>query len=112
MRNMKNLEIKTIEHKGIKITIKIDYDKGEASIVEWIENSSKYDPKQWIFKSRGLEYMKGWETIAEAITVAIKECKKELEFSLAQSSKFSKEQLAAFEDELIKNAALVKAKKK
>lgn len=94
---MKNLEIKTIEHKGVTVIMKIDYISGEASLVEYQTNSipSVYQPKSWCFKNRGLEYMNGWLTVLEAMTVAVKECKKELEFSLAQSSAFKEEKILA-----------------
>lgn len=88
---MKNLEIKTIEHKGIKVTMKIDYDIGEASLVEM--NGSGYGQKSWVFAKRGLGYMNGWLNVLEAMQVAVKECKKELEFSLAQSSEFRESQI-------------------
>jgi len=73
---MKNLEIRTIEHKGITVSIKIDYDKGTASLVNPLEN---YRAKKWLFAERGLEYMNRWQDILEAMQVAVKECKDELE---------------------------------
>ena len=88
----KNLEIKTIEHKGITVSIKIDYDTGKATLVE-ADMDGKYKRKQWIFAERGLEYMSSWENILEAMQVAVKECKKELEFSLAQSSRIKEEKI-------------------
>lgn len=89
---MKNLEIRTIEHKGIKVSIKIDYDKGEASLVDALDN---YKGKQWLFTKRGLEYMNGWQDILEAMQVAVKECKKELESNLGEKSRFKDEQIEA-----------------
>ncbi len=84
---MKHLEIRTIEHKGIKVTIKIDYDKKEVSLVE--RGARGYwDTKAWHFGGRGLEYMNPWLNILEAMAVAIKEGKKELEHILAEDSKF------------------------
>lgn len=98
---MKNLEIRTIEHKGIKVSIKIDYDKGEASLVDPLDN---YKGKQWLFSQRGLEYMNGWLNIMEAMQVAVKECKKELEHSLAQSCALKDEQIEAFvKEHVLKN---------
>lgn len=86
---MKNLEIRTIEHKGVKVTIRIDYDKGTASLMEFRNESWK--KKEWIFVDRGLEYMTGWQNVIEAMQVAVKECKKELEKDLAEKSKFKEE---------------------
>ncbi len=80
---MKNLEIRTIEHKGVKVRIKIDYDKGSASIL-----NANDEVKLWAFGSRGLEYMQGWIEIVEAMMVAVKECKKELESDLERKSRF------------------------
>lgn len=92
----KHVEIKTIEHKGINVTIKIDYDKGTASLVDARNMSGNYPAKQWVFAERGLEYMNGWLDILYAMTEAVRECKKDLEFSLAQSS--------AFKDRLVEMA--------
>lgn len=92
---IRNVEIKTIEHKGVKVTIKVDFDAGTASLVEVQPHSRPfiYQDKHWIFGGRGLEYMNGWLNILEAMTVAVKECKKDLEWKLAQDS--------AFKDEMI-----------
>ena len=86
---MKNLEIRTLEHKGIKVTIKIDYDKGTVSLMEF-ENES-WKRKKWIFADRGLEYMNGWQNVLEAMQVAVAECKKELEKDLAEKTKFKED---------------------
>lgn len=99
---MKNLEIRTIEYKGVKVSIKIDYDTGEAALVEL----GTYEDKKWVFSHRGLGYMDGWLNVLEAMTVAVKECKKELEFSLAQSSAFKDEHI-----DHIKNRKNVASKK-
>ncbi len=89
----KHVEIKTVEHKGIKVVVKIDYINGKASLVELLQaNGEVQTPaKKWVFAERGLEYMDSWIIILEAMTVAVKECKKDLEFSLAQSSAFKEE---------------------
>lgn len=85
-QDIKHLEIKTIEHKGIKIRVKINYDSGEVSLLDQYN-----EIKKWTFAKRGLEYMKGWLDILEAMTMAIKEGKKLLEADLAEKSKFSEE---------------------
>lgn len=88
---IKNLEVRTVEHKGIKVTIKIDYDNGKASLVEFDRGGYKggnWKDKSFVFAGRGLEYMNSWLDILDAMKHAVSECKKELEFSLAQSSKF------------------------
>jgi hypothetical protein len=86
---MKNLEIRTIEHKGIKVTIRINYDDGTAELVERIDG--RWKVKQWVFKPRGLEYMIVWQDVLAAMQVAISLCKVELEKNLAEKSKFSEE---------------------
>ena len=87
----KNLEIKTIEHKGKHVSIKIDYDTGEASLVDW---KNDYKAKQWLFKNGTLDSMDTWENVLEAMSVAVKECKKELEFSQAQNSRLEKKDVS------------------
>jgi hypothetical protein len=85
---MKNLEIRTITHKGIAVSIKIDYDKGEVSLVDQLDN---YKGKKWLFTKRGLEYMNGWLNVLSAMTFAVEEGKKELEANLGEKSRFSEE---------------------
>ncbi len=86
----KHLEVKTVEHKGIKVMVKIDYDEGEASLVELLHanGQTQYPAKKWVFAGRTLDYVNSWLTIVEAMQVAIKECKKELEHDLAEKTKF------------------------
>lgn len=74
----KHIEVKTIEYKGIQVTVRIDYDAGTASLVEQAD-SQGFPAKQWIFKGRTVEYMQGWLDILEAMAVAVKQCKKDLE---------------------------------
>ena len=90
---MKNLEIETIEHKGVSISVKLDYDTGRASLVtrsdrgEWVS-------KNWLFENRELEYMQGWQDILEAMTVAVTYCQKKLEANSEEKSK-------AYEDAVV-----------
>ncbi len=89
---MKHLEIKTIEHDGVKVIVKIDYDAATASFVESKQQDqsgrANFVSKQWIFANRTLDYMNGWITILEAMKVAVRECKKDLEADLAEKSRF------------------------
>lgn len=80
---MKNLEIKTIVHKEVSVRIRIDYDAGTASLLD-CENNKKH----WVFAERGLEYMQGWLNVVEAMSEAVKQCKKDLELNLAEKSRF------------------------
>lgn len=77
---MKFLEIKSVEHKGVKVMVKIDYVQKQVSLVEMQENSTPpaYKPKDWRFTGREIEYMDGWLDIFEAMAVATKAAKKDL----------------------------------
>lgn len=75
----KNIEIKTLETNGIKVTIKVDYDAGTVSLVERATSDIGYTPKKYLFANRGVEYMQGWLNVLEAQAEAIKVAKKDLE---------------------------------
>lgn len=91
-------EVKTIEHKGIKVMVHVDYDNAIVSLVERQNyNSSGLQKKSYIFANRGLEYMNGWLAVLEALTFAVNQCKKDLERNLAEKSAFK-------EKEIVKNA--------
>lgn len=88
----KHLEIKTIEHKGVRITLELDYEAGTASLVEFLSKGQygflKTQPKKFVFAGRTLDYMNGWLLILQAMNKAVEECKKCLEADLAQKSSF------------------------
>jgi len=90
---MKNFEIKTVEHKGVRVPIMLNYDTGHASLVEkqGEYNEMPYKAKQWLFKGRSLEYMDSWINILEAMTEAVKECKVLLEKDLAEKTRLEEE---------------------
>ena len=71
---IKNLEIITYEYRGIKVTVKIDYDNGLISLVE--NQNGEYKNKTWKFAKRSLSYMQGWKNILGAMEYAIKEAEK------------------------------------
>lgn len=71
---MKILEIYEFKHKEIKVMVKIDYPKGQISLVE---NASQF--KKWIFADREIEYMDSWIIILEGMQEAIKDAKSKLE---------------------------------
>lgn len=77
---MKHLEIKSIEHKGINVLVKIDYKAGTISLVEEVANSvpQSYQQKKWVFGNREVEYMAGWQDIFDALKFATKEAEKDL----------------------------------
>lgn len=83
---MKNLEIRTVEKFGIKITLKIDYDRGKVSMVERNADGT-FVPKRWTFADRELEYMGGWMQILHAMQFAVDEATKELEKLQEQNDK-------------------------
>ena len=81
---IKHLEVKTYEHCGISVTVKIDYGNGSISLVERNKvsngvNTPAFVIKNWIFAERGLEFMGSWLTILDAMKYAIEEARKELE---------------------------------
>lgn len=84
-----NIVIKTIEHKGVKVTIKTDYDKGEVSLLE--NAMGGYAKKKWCFAERGLEYMNGWLNVIDAMRHAVEIGIEDLEQKLAEDSAFKEE---------------------
>ena len=101
---MKYLEIKSVEHKDIKVLVKIDYTQQIVSLVEIQENSSPtaYKPKDWRFHNREIDYLDGWLVILEAMAVAIKTAKKDLKEYLDEQSAKAVDLLAAIEKEELK----------
>ncbi len=75
---MKHLEIKTVEHKGIAVVVKIDYKAKTISLVE----SEGYGAKKWVFATREIEYMQGWQNVLDAMKYAVKEATKDLQAHL------------------------------
>ncbi len=63
------VEVFNIWHKGVCVTVKIDYVKKDISLVD--RKGSDYVGKLWLFKNRGLEYMQGWIDITEAMEKAV-----------------------------------------
>lgn len=97
----KHLEIKTIEHKGVQVTVQINYDEGTAHLVELGKQKQApyqevYIAKDWVFANRTLDYMNGWLLILQAMTKAVEQCKKDLEADLAEKS--------AFKDKVVERA--------
>ena len=84
----KNLEIITYEFKGIKVTVKIDYDNGLISLVQ--NENGEYKNKTWKFAKRSLSYMQGWKNILGAMEYAIKEAEKLL-YECENKKKVAKE---------------------
>lgn len=74
----KHMEVVTLKHKEVSVTVSINYDLGEVSLVEqprrmgYNGNSYLMDSKKWVFAGRGLEYMQGWLDILEAMRLAVK----------------------------------------
>lgn len=91
----KHLEIKTIDHKGIKVTVKLDYENGTASLIEILNahGGMQTPAKKWVFADRTLDYMNGWLLILQAMTVAVQQCKADLEADLAQKSAFKEKKI-------------------
>lgn len=82
----RHIDIKTHEHKGVKVTVEINFDKGTVSLVEYSNTSRNgmchvdgaWRPKDWVFAGRTLGFMKGWQDIFEAMANATKLATEEL----------------------------------
>lgn len=73
---IKHIEVVEYEHIGVRVMVTIDYDREIISLTERVDVSSdkrQYDPKEWVFAKRSLEYMQGWQNILDAMKYAI-EC--------------------------------------
>jgi len=85
-------EVIEYEHKGIKVFVKINHLKNTVSLVYIQDNTfDGVEDKRWLFADRGLEYMKGWQNILDAMKYAVGEATKILEKDLAESSRFTEE---------------------
>jgi len=72
----------------IKVFVKIDYINNRIDVVEPIDtNRSNFTIKKWVFHQRGVEYIKGWVDVLDAIQKSIKEAKLMYEKNLALESK-------------------------
>jgi len=83
-------EIFTVEHKGITVAVKVDYHHRTVSLVETARN---YNVKSWVFGERGLDYLKGWQDIIEAMGVAVKKGKELLEVRMEHEAKLKEDQI-------------------
>ncbi len=61
-------------HKGIEVTVSIDYARNNVSLVDQTGVC-----KKWAFGDRSLEYMQGWLDIIEAMEMAVRYAKTQLE---------------------------------
>lgn len=98
-------EVLEYEHKGIKIFVNIDHRAGKVSIVKEDTNDLF---KEFVFASRGLEYMAGWQNILDALKYAIGEATKILEIDNNEKTK-SLEGLLIKESKNIKYDEIKKA---
>lgn len=64
-------------HKGITIVVDIDLIQNQVTLME--KDHEGFKPKKWLFAARGVEYMKGWLSILEAMKYAVMEAEKILE---------------------------------
>lgn len=74
----KHIEIKTYDFGDVKVTVHINYDKKQISLVE-NTSSGNFTNKHYVFADRSLEYMNGWLNILECMKEAIKQESKELQ---------------------------------
>ena len=78
-------ETYTFVHKKIEVDVSIHYLDNKISL---IDARDQLDHKKWVFANRGVEYMNGWLTILEAMSMAVKDAKKRYEAELAEQSAF------------------------
>lgn len=67
-------EVLAFEKNGIRVCVKIDYQKRTISLVD-----SEGNPKKWLFSGRELGYMNGWLDILSAMQYAVQESSKRLD---------------------------------
>lgn len=98
------IEVKTLEHNGIKVNYLVDYVAKKASVVELVDcgNSTKSQKKNWVFAERGLQYMDGWLNILEAMRLAVIQCKKALEEREKEDDKKEEEFMVKIQEEQFK----------
>lgn len=65
-------------YNGVGVFVKIDYMNEKISLREPNGNAGVFKDKQWVFAGRGLEYIKGWNEILDAMKVAIAEGERRL----------------------------------
>ena len=97
LKTRNNLEVKTIVYKRIRVSIMVDYDKMQASIVERTRDGD-YTPKNLRFTERSVGFMNPWKDILEAHSIAVDECHRllqiEEDLKLQDMLMFEKEVLA------------------
>lgn len=83
---IKHNEIKTYEYYDIKITVEIDYDENEISILDRNHHGA-CSSKHFVFAGRGLEYMNGWRNVLSGIEYAIDKAEEELSSYIKEKEK-------------------------
>lgn len=90
---LKHREIKTVEHKGVTVTLDINYDAGTVSLVYYKDRLNEWQTKEWIFSGRTIEYMDGWLNILDAIKFAVQEAKKDLMASAKEKTQLHEKEI-------------------
>jgi hypothetical protein len=81
-------EVLEFEHKGIKVCVKINHLKHNVALVDLKgDRYENVENKKWVFADRGLEYMKSWQYILDAMKYAISEATKILEKDSDENSR-------------------------
>ena len=62
---IKKSELVELNYGGVRLNLKLDYDKGEISFLDNSGNKQKFD-----FTNRGTEYLGGWVKIFKALEQA------------------------------------------
>ena len=108
---MRHLEIISVDYDGIEIPLRVDYDKGEISLVERA-NMDGWKAKQWLFAGRGLDYVNSWSKIMDAMKEAVRVGKMMLEHDLAEKAAFQENEIQKSVEAMHHAARIVNKKKK
>lgn len=77
----RHFEVKTYAHKGVNVTVEIDYIEGKIALVEKKGTNHgvvQWGAKQWVFANRTIDYMQGWQNILDAMKYAVEQSTKDL----------------------------------
>ena len=106
-------EVLEFEHKGIKVCVKINHLKHNVALVDLKgDRYENVENKKWVFADRGLEYMRSWQDILDAMKHAISEAAKILEKDLAENSKLLEDNIRLIQDFSFEPFNIGKKKKK
>lgn len=71
MKVKKSFEVYEHSELGVSILVQIDYRNKKVSLVKYNETTQEYDPCDYMFNDRSLEYMNGWLLVLKVMGNAI-----------------------------------------